>query len=871
MGDLALSKTTIFIWILFQGVFMKSLSSFISRYLGLAKSILILFLVTLFCTFTFGSAWAAGTAQGEIEKRPAPVFRRVCVAGTNAGNYCKQDSECPGSTCANRNVFNITVAVLYDAPTTDITAIENLITAGSAALFDVTDGQAEIGQATIHNNAISSNQADLVIHPSPPPGTDGVWWQALTGFFRNGGFMEVSIDNITDPGNQGYILAHEFTHLVFDARDEYENRQPNCGAEIGECVAGVNAGNNCTRDLDCPGSTCGDDIGNCPDPASGEEDSLMNRNGTEFCWGQGNPADLTDLSGGNHDPTNETEQSSCRDDRSVWDQVVWSWPTTFLKPAGAPDPEANGAVVDPVNFVVSNDAVRVVLVLDESGSMDLESPTRMERLKVAANDFIATAENDTELGIVSYASDAETTSGRVIVPIAALGNNRTAWTNAVNGLNPSTRTNIGDGLQESRTQIMTAGGVTANTYIVLMTDGLNNEPQPQASADANLQEAIDDLLDSGIPVYVTCTGGDLGLQSQCAEIASGTNGFNADSANAAQLPENFVDFHERITGYQIIDSFYGNFANIEEYLPRVDSPSYADKSSRSPFFRRNVFVDQGSESVSFTLLWEDARTRAILTLIGPDGKTYQTGSIPQGQYVRIDSPKSGDWQMIIHPVGYTNSDFVARAYTHNKVNNFIATLRKPSYEPNEEIYVYAFAKSVGGTVTKEGEKIIAEVTRPDGAKEKIELLDNGRDATGQGDDMAGDGIFTGVYKNTVLKGAYGFRFQVDVDRWSLGNDIDSPVLNESQRSPRFSREVRLSAAVSDPNEVVTKFEDDRKTTPADDQRLIKWLLIIMIILQLITILLIWFCCCYRGRCSLERKQIIEEGDRDDSQTSSSQE
>jgi len=655
----------------------------------------------------------------------------------------------------------------------------------SAALFDVTDGQAEIGTATIHNNAISSNQADLVIHPS----TNDTWWQANSGHYRTGGFMEVSINNITSPANQGFILAHEFTHLVFDARDEYENRQPNCGAIIGQCTGGANAGNACNQNVDCPGSVCDTAIGNCPHPTAGApETSLMNRNGTEFCWGQADSSDLTNLSGGNHDPFNTTEQSSCRSNRSVWDQVVWSWPTTFLKPSGAPDPAANGAVVNAPNFIITNDDVRVVLVLDESGSMDLESPKRLERLKVAAKDFIATAENNTELGIVSYSTNANSADGHAGVAIAALGNNRATWTNAVDGLGANGWTNIGDGLQKAKDMIVTAGGVTANTYIVLMTDGLNNRPEPQATADADLQAKIADLLSSVIPVYVTCTGGDLGLQSQCAEIADGTNGFNADSANPAKLPENFLDFHERITGYQAIDSVYGDFANIDAKSPKT------------------IFVDEGSESISFSLLWEKATANATMILKDPDGNIHQTRPIPQGRYARIDKPKAGNWQVVIKPYGSTNTRFVARAYTHNRINNFIASLRKPSFKPNEEIYIYAIAKSIGGTVTKEGEKIIAIVTLPDGTKYTVELFDNGRDAGGHGDDMAGDGIFTGVYTNTAQKGAYSFHFKVNVDQWQPGEEAHKRDVN--QKSPRFMREVRISAGVNDPNDIIIKPEDE---------------------------------------------------------------
>ncbi|MFZ2163071.1 MAG: VWA domain-containing protein [Sideroxyarcus sp.] len=749
------------------------------------------FFLALFCFFGANSTWTAhaATANGEIESRAAPVFRRVCLSGTSVDKLCKQDSECPGSACASRNVYNITVAVMYDAPAADITTIRNLISAASAALFDVTDGQAEIGIATIHNNAFSANQADLVIRPSTNP----VWWQANTGQFRTGGYMEVSINNITNPpANQGYILAHEFTHLVFDARDEYENRQANCGNVIKHCAGGANAGNNCVTNADCPGSSCAN-IGDCPHPNALQESSLMDKNGTEFCWGQANSANLVDISGGNHDPFNATEQSSCRDNRSVWDQVVWSWPKTILKPTGAPDNAANGAAVNATHFITTKDDVRVVLVLDESGSMSLESPSRMQRLKVAAGDFVATAENDTELGIVSYSTDASVGSGHASVAIAPLGNNRANWNNAVNGLNPNGWTNIGDGLQKAKDMIVTAGGVTANTYVVLMTDGLNNRPSPQAIADADLQAKIADLLASGIPVYVTCTGGDLGLQSQCAEIGSGTNGFYSDSASAAKLPENFVDFHERITGHQGIDSIYGNLGKIEGAT------------------KNDFFVDKGSESVSFSLLWDGAKAGATMILKDPKGNSYKARQIPLGQYLRVPKPTPGVWQMTITPRGGVSSPFVARVYARNRINGLSASLRKPSVKPNEEMYIFAIARSEGGTVTRRGEKLTAVVTLPDGSKDTVVLSDNGRDAKGRGDDLAGDGIFTGVFKRTAQKGAYGFHIKAQIDGWQSGEEAHKQ--DETRKSPRFLREVRISAAVADPKDIVKKPEDGPEPNP----------------------------------------------------------
>src|SRR5215203_1696136 len=98
----------------------------------------------------------AQTALGELEGRPAPVARRQCIAGANAGSLCNENADCPGSTCVDRNIFNISVAIHFNASGAQLTTIRNAITAGSAILFDITDGQAQIGQAVMHNNAFGT-------------------------------------------------------------------------------------------------------------------------------------------------------------------------------------------------------------------------------------------------------------------------------------------------------------------------------------------------------------------------------------------------------------------------------------------------------------------------------------------------------------------------------------------------------------------------------------------------------------------------------------------------------------------------------------------------------------------------------------------
>ena len=59
---------------------------------------IILFLAI--CGLTLAFDWSvacAQTAMGELEGCAAPVGRRQCVGGTNAGSPCNEDGDCPGS------------------------------------------------------------------------------------------------------------------------------------------------------------------------------------------------------------------------------------------------------------------------------------------------------------------------------------------------------------------------------------------------------------------------------------------------------------------------------------------------------------------------------------------------------------------------------------------------------------------------------------------------------------------------------------------------------------------------------------------------------------------------------------------------------
>lgn len=700
------------------------------------KSRSLSFLVGLFVLGFAVPDGSGQTAFGEIEGRAAPVSHRRCIGGGNAGALCNEDGDCPGSTCQDRNVFNISVNVRFAASAGELQDIRDAFSASNELLWDATDCQAQFGQVTILNN---------------PSGTRGTYWVTDPGFSYcaadtgtwgqySGGNIDVTLTSLTGASADGCV-THEFSHLVFDVRDEYESRAAGCGALAGDA--------------------------RCPLVASGEEECLMEccvgDVGTEFCWGQGDPGDVTDISGGNHDPSNVTEQSRCRSNRSCWDQIGWSWPNTFLVPAGAPEPSCPTPPNDIV-FLDPPSTSRVVLVLDRSGSMILETPDRIERLRVAALDFVDLAENGMELGLVSFGSGTDGVATDEVA-IAALGADRSDYVNAINALTPSGMTNIGDGLQHARDMIMAAGGVTADTYIVLMTDGLNNRPLGTAAAD--LQSKIDTLLVDGIPVYVTCTGDDLGLDSQCAEIASGTNGFYVDSSDSSELPESFSDIHELIRGRGAVRSVQG------------------DTSKGA--LRYDVLIEPDADVATFVGLCRNTNCLAM-AVIDPTGMTSSCRRIPQGQFCRFHDPLPGQWTVVIDPIGQTQDTFLSRAYVGNPVLHVPAVARFPVVEPGKAQLVCAHPKFIGPLVEV---AIAGFVEKPDGAAVPIALNDKG---TG-GDQASEDGTYCAEFMDTTQPGAYAVRLLSTAAQARL-SECDPPDC-PSVVAPAFFRETRFSFTVND--------------------------------------------------------------------------
>ena len=125
-------------------------------------------------------------------------------------------------------------------------------------------------------------------------------------------------------------------------------------------------------------------------------------------------------------------------------------------------PEAEGAPIE--NEEVCEAAVDVVLIMDRSGSMGWEIPTRLSQAKNAANVFLGNLGADDQSAVVSYASEAALDK--------ELSNNHSATQTTVNNLMAKGGTNIGDAIYLSNQELgSTRTNPQAVKVAILLTDG----------------------------------------------------------------------------------------------------------------------------------------------------------------------------------------------------------------------------------------------------------------------------------------------------------------------------------------------------------------------------------------------------------------
>jgi hypothetical protein len=740
-----------------------------------------------------------------------------------------------GLTCEPSNKVDLMVnLVTADGagwiPTgAQILAIENYFVEINRAIADLTDGQMVLdtvalvangeepeamielkagrcelgGQPCTDDNQCDGNRCDLAVAPPyaspevPDPDPDP---DVGPGGWGTTGRILVGTGCIRDPS----CFGHQFMHFIGRVHDENEGREI---CDVGQprfpgfCAGGTRdnelcenvgeEGVECPNDPLTPGNPGTCEPMRCILAPSAASDCVMqyplDGNHWELC------------AAGNHEVNRRTEQHECTGGLSCWDQLAREWGSVIKAPNMLPEPDPGNPAAP--FFFLAEGKPRIVAVIDRSGSMALENPSRIDVAVNVARDCIDFLSPGTEFGLVSF-SDAEfglpagVAATKDFPEAAGLRSiedtsDRGDAKLAIQGLLGRVfgNTHIGAGLLRALGIFseVPPEKVTANSWVFLLTDGINNQPaeNPQGVLNASLRELANDrpfreqgLL--GLPVFATCIG--QGRDStQCANIADRTRGHFVDSAATSDIDEACFELVAKVERNGISQTMLD--------IPITQGQSAAPISVR---------IEPGVRQARFVISWTASTSNLDLQLFPPNAtEPIDLGLREigiQSEFYRIDSPEPGVWTMVVQGTAVPGSgeEFSAYALVHNEALNFGAGLARSLITWPEGFLVTAYPSFHGGV---EGCDVQATVQKPDGTSEVITLHDEGETSDGN----AHDGLYGALYRNfTPGDGIYTFLVRARCEQ-ELAQTMEprGPRSGPSRpAAPTFERTLRFSGIVT---------------------------------------------------------------------------
>jgi hypothetical protein len=601
----------------------------------------------------------------------------------------------------------------------------------------------------------------------------------LKGWALQGGKMTITVSCL----EREFCFVHEFMHFISGVRDEYHGHPDYCAGDFNQswwgfrCFGGKDDNEQCDPDIECQFGFCDPDTNTCTaddSPCNPHADCPAQGNNEGYCRkivcidpgppnnplsvpgcimrGSNNNPDSEICYAGNHDqPDFDTAQSQC-ENKSCWDQFGDEWPTVIKKPAGAPQDGPSPAPVPPQFIVVSNVQGRFVTVVDRSGSMNDEIPRRIDLAVDATKDFVTLLDDDAEYGLASFSymgasSDPPEVDATKDFPAEAglrlldSEADKNQARTAIDDLSTRTggNTRIGEGLRIAKQMLEENGGqITAESAIILITDGLNNEPAGMAQED--LDDALQTMLDCDLPVYVTCIG-EAADSDQCAHIADASNGLFVASEESDGLLDAFIQFAADVQRLGLSATLTGQ---------PIQQAQVA-----GPFA---IYVEEGVERVIFQTNWTDTSTNLDLMLMTPDGTPVSCAVQPliRGEFCELLQPLAGQWQVsvIATQVIVPDETFSLRGIIDNDRVRLDAGLRRAAVAW-PEVFELSATATVGGMLTS-GCQVDVVVQRPDGSTNTLTLNDDGLD----GDAAGGDGLYQGTFANISGDGDYTFNLQM---------------------------------------------------------------------------------------------------------------
>ncbi|MCX6764453.1 MAG: VWA domain-containing protein [Candidatus Nealsonbacteria bacterium] len=170
---------------------------------------------------------------------------------------------------------------------------------------------------------------------------------------------------------------------------------------------------------------------------------------------------------------------------------------------------------------ICNMDLNVMMVMDVSGSMGYDSPTRLSMAKTAANSFIDNLRSGDQSGLVSFSWTSALNK--------KLSNDHASTKSIIAGLVASGATNIGEAIDKANKELISATASPSIARIeILLTDGRANQPNGNGSNEnpADIALALAKSLEAaenGIMIFTIGLGSDVNTK-MLSNMAKNTGG-----------------------------------------------------------------------------------------------------------------------------------------------------------------------------------------------------------------------------------------------------------------------------------------------------------------------------------------------------------
>ena len=651
-----------------------------------------------------------------------------------------------GNGTLRNGQYNFCVSVRFNATAAQLQQIRDAFQNASQIFADATDGQQRFGTVTVVNNSGASDSAEYWVNPGAGRayatyGQYGVRGQHVMLFFDSN-FQGAN----AGPNGDAYTIAHEHAHHVFGVADEYSGpggagdcAPPGDTAALNFCLMD----NYFTRGGNAGGAT-----------AAGY---TLN----EFCVA------------GNHDPDMDTFQESINH-QSCWATIAAHPRRSAAAPAGLP--VGGTPAAQNVTFENGTAGLRVILVLDRSGSMTAEQ--RIDFARQGASQFVDLLRDGDSVGVVSFSDNVS-----VNFPVTTINGagTQTAAKTAINSINADGATNIGGGLQAALNQLTAQADNCCNNVIVLLSDGDHNTGTPPANVIPGLQNEGVTVLSVGLGAGISASG-----QATLQNVATQTGGKYYRVSNAADLVALFTQLSAETTGSGLL--------------------TRAPEAITSGQVReRSVLIESGVESADFAVTIANPADAITLTLRTPSGAVITSAdagvnpnveflSGPNSRIFRIRAPEAGTWKMVITAGPIVNGNLQVLAFAKHDGVQFNTSVLKDTLAFPEPITIVATPRFGGESVL--GAQVSGAATRPDGSKVALTLFDDGQPA--HGDAVAADGTYAARFNQYSGNGTYTFNLTAVITSGTTysGEDIFVFAQSNSNAVPAFIRSASSTAVVT---------------------------------------------------------------------------